>query len=282
MIRPNDQLYSALYAAAQKHNVPLTMLEALAFDASGFDPKKKLEQQSKDTRFGLFGFTDAQLEAYGVVDPLDAAQAIDGACFALRDILKHLTDPAMVFAAWFLGNVTKVAHLTGTTPDTWPADVRRFAEKLMRIRYWFQDRGMPRGADRLEHLKNAIRALSELNPGMQPRINAAREALEAYEDTLLPDPFFHGLQIVWLAYREAFDIAAITTDKTPIPERIEPSWWRATNNALQPSLANMGQKLEDAAEKAGEIVSNVAVTGAVIATGLAALWIVLNSRRGRA
>lgn len=276
MIRPSEAIYDALYKAALKHNVPLTMLEALAFEASGFDPDKKLE---KPKRSGLFGFTDAQLEAYGVVDAFNILQAIEGAGLALRDVLKLVPDPAMAFAAWHFGNVSILTKLPGTTPETWPADVRRHAEKMLRIRYWFQDRGMPRGADRLEHMRNAIHALAELNPGVQPRINAAREALAAYEDTVLPDPFFHGLQIVWLAYREAFDVAPITTDKTPLPERIEPSWWRAANNSLQPSFANLGSKLEEAADKAGEVVSNVAFTGAVIATGLAALWIVLNSRR---
>ena len=189
MNTPSKEIYEALYKAALKHNVPLTMLEALAFDASGFDAAKKLEQAGKATRFGLFGFTDIQLEAYGVVDPFNAAQAIEGACYALRDIFKHLPDPAMAFAAWHLGNVTAVAHLDGTTPDTWPADVRRAVQKLMHIRYWFQDRGMPRGSDRLEHLKNAIQALADLNPGLQPRINAAREALAAYEDTYCPTRF---------------------------------------------------------------------------------------------
>ena len=279
MIRPSDQLYTAMYRAALKHNVPLTMLEALAFEASGFDPKKKLERDGQDTRFGLYGWTDAQLEAYGVVDPFDPEQAIEGACFALRDILKHVTDPAMVFAAWHFGNVSVIAKLPGTTPETWPAEIREHAQKMLRIRYWYQDRGMPRGSDRLEHLRNAIKALAELNPGLQPRINAAREALAAYEDSLGPDPFFHGLQIVWLAYREAFEIAPITTEKTPIPERIEPDWWRAANTAITPTLGNISEKLEAAADKAGEVISNAAFTAAVIGTGLAALWIVLNSRR---
>ncbi len=279
MNRPSDAIYNALYKAAQAHNVPLTILEALAFEASGFDANKK---QLQPKRSGLFGFTDEQLEAYGVVDPFNITQAIEGACLALLDILKHFSDPAMVFAAWHFGSVLPVAHLPGTTPDTWPADVRKHAEKMLRIRYFYQDRGMPRGADRLEHLKNAIQALATLNPGLHPRINAAREALAAYEDSFLPDPFFHGLQIVWLAYREAFDIAPITTEKTPLPERIEPDWWRAANNSLQPSFASLGnavEAVEEAAAKAGEVVSNVAFTGAVIATGLAALWIVLNSRR---
>lgn len=280
MIRPPTEIYDALYKAALKHNVPLTMLEALAFEASGFDARKKLEQAGKETRFGLFGFTDPQLEAYGVVDPFNAAHAIEGACLALRDIFKHLPDAAMAFAAWHLGGVVKVAHLPGTTPETWPADVRRHAEKMLRIRYWFQDRGMPRGADRLEHLKNAIQAMADLNPGLHPRINAAREALAAYESSRAPDPFFHGLQIVWLAYREAFDIVPITTEKTPIPERIEPDWWRATNNALQPSFTQLGDKLEEAAKQAGEAISSAAFIGLAVSSALAALWIVMNSRGG--
>lgn len=283
MIRPSDQIYTALYSAAAKHRVPLTLLEALAFDASGFDPKKKAAAAGAPTRHGLFGFTDDQLEAYGVVDPYDPAQAIEGACLALRDIFKHLPDIAMALAAWHLGNVLDVAHLTGTTPDTWPADVRRFCERLLRIRYWFQDRGMPRGATREEHLQNAINALADLNPGLQPRINDARDAMLEYNSRVLPDPLLDGLKIVWLKYREAFDTAPITTEKTPIPERLEPDFWRSTMTTLTPSIAKLGGKVEDLAKAAGtEInrrIDQVAIGAFVLAAGLGTLYVLANRKR---
>ncbi|HET8939003.1 MAG TPA: hypothetical protein VFN67_36415 [Polyangiales bacterium] len=264
--------------------MPLTLLEALAFDASGFDTQKKIEQPGAATKQGLFGFTDDQLEAYGVVDPFNPAHAIEGAALALVDILKHLSDINMALAAWYLGNVVKVAHLQGTTPRSWPTNVQRFCERLQKIRYWYQDRGMPRGATRQEHLQQAIAALADANPGLiNPRINAARDAMHEYNTRILPDPLYDGLKIVWMKYRDAFDLAPITNDATPIPERISPDWWRQQITTFTPTVKKVAEGFEELAKATGEQIekriNQIGVAAFVLIAGLGSLYIFANRKQ---
>lgn len=286
MIRPSAEIYTALYKAAEKHRIPLTVLETLAFDGSGFDPKKKTVQPGAATKHGLFGFTDAQLEAYGVVDPYDPKQAIEGACYALKDIFKHLPDVSMALAAWKLGNVLKVAHLPGTTPETWPTDTRRQVQRLVRIRYWFQDRGLPTGTGPVERLDNAIRNLTDLNMGTESALNAraaisvARDAMMAYHlRGPLPDVGLFALKDVWLKYVDAFDTAPITTDKTPVPERIEPSWWLEKRTEFSPVLKDIKGAAKDLGGELGERIDQLIIGGFALAAVLGIVSILANSRK---
>jgi hypothetical protein len=279
--QPTPELYTLFLQNAQRYGVPLTLLEALAFEFSQLDASKVVGNKK-----GLFGFDDIQRTALAITDALDPAQNVDAAARVLAEMIEAFgkrVDVPWMLAGWHLGSVTAVVHLGGVTPDSWPADVRRFIEKIQRMRYWYQDRGMPRGADRVEHLQNAINALADANLGSAANsgalINQARDAMMQYKLSLIPDVGWIRLQEVWHLYVAAFDAAPVTNENTPVPERIDPDWWRAQAVQWTPTLANIGTAIEDAATKAGEKLNELAIAGLSIVAGLGVLWVMLNRRR---
>jgi hypothetical protein len=293
---PPTAMHDAFTAAAAKHGLPVTLLEALAYDASAFDPSARTAE-----RLGLFGFTDPLCKAFGVSDPYNATQAIEGACLAVRDIVKNWSNFPAIFASWrFLvtmphdpsSNLTvaqlaaaRVAQLPGAAPPSWPADLRAYCSRMLAFRYFFMNRGKATGATVVEKLDKATTALVKANLGLKPAIRGvlvntadeARAKLVEYQKSLWPDPTLGSLWAVWLTYRDAFDVAPITTADTPLPEVIEPNWWRERLKVdpYTPTLMRMGEELAKAGAAVAQAAKNIndatKDNGALMFGGLAAV-----------
>ncbi len=123
----------------------------------------------------------------------------------------------------------------------------------------------------------------------------ARAKFVEYQKSLWPDPFSDSLWTVWLAYRDAFDVAPITTSDTPLPEQIEPNWWRErlkidpftmTLSKMEKELhafaANFPENVKEAlakpAREVGERIDQLLIGGFALAAGLGALYIALNRK----
>ncbi|HEX6292367.1 MAG TPA: hypothetical protein VFZ66_24485 [Herpetosiphonaceae bacterium] len=275
---PPPELHDAFTAAAAKSGLPVNLLEALAYDASAFDPSAK-----NGDRKGLFGFTDPLCTAFAVSDPYNAAQAIEGACLALRDIVKNWSNFPAIFASWrFLVTVphdpsknltvaqlaaARVATLPGAAPPSWPAEMRAYCARMLAFRYWFMNRGQPSGATVLEKLDKATAALVRANVGLKPAIRGvlvntadeARAKFVDYQKSLWPDLTLGSLWAVWLAYRDAFDVAPVTTSDTPLPELIEPNWWRERLKVdpFTPTLMRTAEEIAKAAAEVSKAAKNL-------------------------
>ena len=81
---PPVEIEFALQAASRKHGVPLSLLRAVAYVESGFDPAAISDKGA----VGLMQLMPATAQQYGVMDMRDPKQSADGGAAFLAQLLK--------------------------------------------------------------------------------------------------------------------------------------------------------------------------------------------------
>lgn len=94
-----QSVYSAQFAAAeQKYGLPVNLLSAVAKQESGFNPNAR----SSAGALGLMQFMPGTAKGLGI-NPMDPAQAIDGAGRLLHDLTTKFGSTALALAAYNAG-----------------------------------------------------------------------------------------------------------------------------------------------------------------------------------
>ena len=97
---PASTPYADLFAAAsQKYGVPAALLSAVAKQESGYNPAAVSPAGAK----GLMQLMPGTAKHLGVTNPLDPAQAIDGAARMLRDLTRRFGSTELALAAYNAG-----------------------------------------------------------------------------------------------------------------------------------------------------------------------------------
>ncbi|MBW8751206.1 MAG: transglycosylase SLT domain-containing protein [Propionibacteriales bacterium] len=92
--------YADLFSAAsQKYGVPATLLSAVAKQESGYDARAVSPAGAR----GLMQLMPGTAKSLGVADPLDPAQAVDGAARMLRDLTRRFGSTELALAAYNAG-----------------------------------------------------------------------------------------------------------------------------------------------------------------------------------
>jgi cell wall-associated NlpC family hydrolase len=92
--------YASLFtSAAAKHGVPATLLAAVAHQESGFNPKAVSPAGAR----GLMQLMPGTAKGLGVTNPMDPAQAVDGAARLLKSLINEFGRVDLALAAYNAG-----------------------------------------------------------------------------------------------------------------------------------------------------------------------------------
>ena len=231
---PPAAVNEALLSAALQTRVPYTLLAAVAFQESNYDPAAIGKETPMGWRAkGLMQLSPDVMATYGLSENevFDVnLNALAGAKYlaALYTTIEggDWNDTLSAYA-WGIGNVRKYKRLR----RRFPVAVRMYCSSVLANRAWLQDQIKPKGASAYERIRNAIEALAKLNPTVIPIVEHARlfksfwdsMAGKVIEDIALLD--IAPLQAHWREYARLYDAAPITGPGTPPPAAIEPSLW---------------------------------------------------------
>lgn len=240
-VLPTSDVYVALRDAAVKSQVPITLLMAVAWAESSFDPKAIGSPTSEGWRAqGLMQLSPAIVAKYGVSDPFSAAQsAAAGARYiaALGSTLKWNVPKMLAAYNWGPGNVARAIR----EKKTYPKSVQDYIRKVTRARSYYEDAaGEPVGDTWVKQLGNAVDGLEKLNPAWKPAQDLkARWSLwlRMFGSAPLVD-LSPATQDLWTDYERAFMRAPLTDATTPAPRKLEPNLWLRAVRAIAPSSAN--------------------------------------------
>jgi hypothetical protein len=223
MRTPPPEIRAVLYGAALRARVPYTVLAAIAFEESSYNPHPPDNARAAQ---GLMQLTAATQKRFAVTDPYDPAQSARGAAEYLGFLWRGLHDWSEVYCAYVWGAAAYArAKTAGKAP---PSSVRDYAARVAASRRWLQAKVAPIGASALERLDAAIATLERLNPP-DSSVTALARHWQALRVRVRTDADFEGsreLRDTWRAYAAAYDQAAIT-DASPLPESISPALWSA-------------------------------------------------------
>lgn len=233
MTKPPPEIWRAIAAAAASHAVPATLLAAIAFQESAWDPKALGPITKGGWRaMGLMQLSPANVKAYDVGDPMDPAESANGAARLLSNLFRASdhTLPSVVAAYnWGIGNVNK--------GKKWPASVNGYVSAVLANRVWLQHQAnTPKGATLYERLRDAIVGLYAVNPGVV-EVEELYRSLRAFDvaNAAVPDVGFIKAPVVVASlaeYARLYDAAPITTAITP-----PPSWLIEGTPAALKSIA---------------------------------------------
>jgi soluble lytic murein transglycosylase-like protein len=133
---------AALQAAAALYEMPYALLQAVAYHESRYNPAA----QSSVGALGLMQILPATAAALGI-DPLDPAQAANGAARMLKRLAAKYGDWAHALAAynWGPGNVN-----SNLRPADWPQATQTYVTRILR------DAGLPSPFGGLNAFVNAF------------------------------------------------------------------------------------------------------------------------------
>lgn len=238
---PTADVAGALTAAALKHRVPLSLLWAVAFAESSFDPSRvgPLTASGERAR-GLMQLMPATIQRFGVADPMSAADSADGGAAFLATLASALKwdVPAMV-AAYNWGPASYArARSEGKKP---PAEVQRFVARVLAARRYYRLQRERAAGSLMSALNEAIEALAAMNPHHVPATQLASEWREFYakrkddsDGLAVANP---ALRTLWRAYAAVHERAPLDMAATD-PSLLEPDFWlRAAKQADQVSKA---------------------------------------------
>jgi soluble lytic murein transglycosylase-like protein len=115
--------YASLFeSAAQRYGVPATLLAAVAHQESGFNPTVTSPAGAR----GLMQLMPATARGLGV-DPMDPAQAVDGAARMLRGLIGEFGSADLALAAYNAG--PGAVHRYGGIPPY--AETRRYVPAVL-------------------------------------------------------------------------------------------------------------------------------------------------------
>lgn len=130
MLAPPPDIMSAIDAAAKRHGVETALLVAVAEVESGFNPDVISGRRvSKAGALGLFQFMPETAHSYGI-DPLDPAQAADGAARHLKYLFKVFASWPLAIAAYNTGEGYIRRH---PDPSTWNPETAAYVPKVYRL-----------------------------------------------------------------------------------------------------------------------------------------------------
>lgn len=226
---PSKEIWSVLCDAASQAGVSATLLAAIAWCESRYDPKAVSIRPNKDgsTDLGLMQLSAAVIEQYGVTDWRDPRQSATAAAqYLARLTLATDKNPSNVIAAynWGLRRVNEAQD----QKKPWPAVVSAYVEQVQECRRELQSQDKPEGASIFARLQNAIAALAKLNPGVE-LVQRLDESFRSYAP--VADNEFAGAPVLltaWWDYARLYEVAPITSlssvdpaqPKTPTPRAV--------------------------------------------------------------
>lgn len=280
-IYPSAEVEGALHAAAVAQSVPLSLLRAIAFVESSFNPRAVSSSGAQ----GLMQLMPSTQATYGVKDPFDPKQSADAAARFLVKLAKPLEWKLdAMLAAYTMGAVAYAR--AKAAKQAIPKAAADFVRKVLAAQRFYQQQ-VPAadgvGTTPVQRLDTAIRTLAIMNPKWAP----ATMALQRWEPyfaahandaaPLLSDPELGGQ---WANYRAAYARAPLTetiegehTIGAPLPELVEPDAWQSNVERIKAAKAMASNALDATAKvlSAAEGVAKSGVIGA-IALGLAFLY----------
>ncbi len=168
--------------AAQRHDLPWTVLAAMAYQESHWDPRARSPTGVR----GLMMLTRAAAKEVGVENRVDPAQSVKGGALYLRRMMKRLPESItgedrlwMAMAAYNVGlghlyDARKLARRLGKNPDLW-RDLREVLPLLSRKKYYRTlKHGYARGGEPVHYVRRIRNYLDILE---QRLVEETEEAL---------------------------------------------------------------------------------------------------------
>lgn len=239
---PPPEVAAALSDAALKHRVPQSLLWAVAFAESSFDPGRVGPVTASGERArGLMQLMPATIKRFGVADPMSARDSADGGAAVLATLATALKwDVPAMLAAYNWGPASYARAVNEGKPV--PASVKRFVARVQAARHYYRLQRERAPGSLIQSLNEAIEALATANPHHVPATQLAREWRSEFfskrkddSDALaVANPI---LRTYWRAYRTVFERAPLDMAATD-PSLLEPDFWlRAAKQADEVSKA---------------------------------------------
>jgi hypothetical protein len=224
------EVASALLDAAKHRGVPYTLLCALAWEESGFDPSAVASSPSGSGE-GLFQFSPQMLETYDLALPFDAVKAADAGALLLRRLgrgTRPADDAAKPPRIGWMSAIDAFYFAAHSVPKERrkPKLVAEYTANVMYNREELQATALPVGATIAERLGNAIDGLAAANPtDADARALASRWHEYADNRTILDETVLElpALKDVWKDYQRTYDLAVVTDSRTPLPRTVQPT-----------------------------------------------------------
>jgi hypothetical protein len=248
MRTPPDEIHTALYRAALGSGVPISLLTALAWAISHYDPRAEVTLPKPDAANakgrGLFGLSQRACDVLGVTDATDPVQNARAAATLLARLGRgYKWDPQAMTVAFVFGRTATEAYVKARTP--YPIEVRRLLEDTLNAQVWFQQRAEPDGRARgkwpladtqAAKLDNAIEGLAAANAGFAPAQRLVSKWRKWRDKKRKPESVANeglALKDFWKAYDTAYARAPITDSRTPPPSAFEPDVWGPVAEAVE-------------------------------------------------
>jgi len=216
--KPSAEIWSALRAAASSQAVPVSLLAAIAFQESAFDPKAIGPMVKAGWRaLGLMQLSPTNIRAYDVTDPLDPSDSANGAARLIKNLMRASdggVDNVIAAYNWGIGNVNR--------GNKWPNSVTSYVRGVRSNRAWLLDQAeTPRGGTLYERLRAAIVGLYAANVGVR-EIGELYSSFRSFDrvHSVVPDVDvikFPVLVTSLARYATLFWNAPITSSATPPP-----------------------------------------------------------------
>lgn len=248
---PPANLQGVMQRAAQRNGVPYTLMAAIAYRESRYNPAAEGEPLKAGGRaLGLFQLAPPTREQYGVTDPFDPAQSAEGAGKLLGWLIeRYAWDWDAVIAAYYMGATALEQLKAQKTPI--PYSVREYVTEVQTNRRWLQRAitasakqpaaaapgGEPQQAldlspTAMQRLNEAIHALEQANPrwlDIRPLViawdNWYTPAKGNEPDSLITETQDPARLAFWVSYVTRYDRAPMTPARVPMPEDIAPTLW---------------------------------------------------------
>lgn len=232
MYTPPAEVHAACLRAALATTVPISLLEALAFVASSYNPRAEGPARGNDGApgKGLFLLGPRVLEQLHVSDPFSAAQNARAAADVLRalgDRYSWAEDAMVVGFVWGGSRLSRWMALPMTSPDKpLPAAVKAKLDEVRSARAWLLERAQAVGSSDVERLDSAIRGAAQANAAWPPAAKLVDQwnLMIGTQRTAATPAALNaaGLQRAWATYRDNFMRLPVTDSRTPLPARVQP------------------------------------------------------------
>ncbi len=172
---PENTSYDDIFQVkAQKYNLEFDFLKAVAWAESSFNPRAVSSADCK----GLMQLSKAKIDEYGIDDPFNPEQNIDGGARYLRYLLdKYDGDKELALAGYNAGPGA-VDEYNGVPPYS---ETTGYIAKIMAV--------LENGSVAVPTLEEGVNVVSEQEQIKQHRVNWA---ILGALDRILGDPIIHG------------------------------------------------------------------------------------------
>ena len=227
---PSADVAAALADAARAQGVPLSLLYAVAFVESTFDPSKQgVPTASGERAQGLMQLMPKTQALYSVTDPYDARQSAMGAAKMLATLGRArsiMWDAGKMLAAYHWGPTAFARALAAGKAI--PADVSRYVKRALAAQLFYRQQAPRASGQLVAALDAAIRKLAEDNPLHAPATELAANWAPFYAVSKdLADAHAVALPAMhtwWQAYKTVYERAPIDLGATD-PSYVEPKFW---------------------------------------------------------